>query len=38
MVVDEESMEEAKGERAARLAAAILEGEFWKAAVDVKAT
>lgn len=37
MVVDEESQEDAKGERAARLAAAMLEGKFWKATVDVKA-
>lgn len=38
MVVDEEGMEEAKGERAARLAAVILEDQFWKAMVDVKAS
>lgn len=38
MVVDRESMEEAKGERAARLAARILEDRFWARTVNVKVT
>lgn len=38
MVVDRVSMEQAKGERAAKLAVEIPERKFWKATADVKAT
>jgi hypothetical protein len=38
MVVDRESMEQAKGERAAKLAAEMLQRKFWKAMVDMRAT
>lgn len=38
MVVDRESMEDAKTERAANLARKMLEGKFWERTVDVKAT
>ncbi|KAJ4382301.1 hypothetical protein N0V86_002635 [Didymella sp. IMI 355093] len=38
MVVDKESMHEAKGIRAAKLAMAMMQGKFWNATVDVKAT
>jgi hypothetical protein len=38
MVVDKESMHEAKGVRAAKLAMAMMQGKFWNATVDLKAT